>query len=108
MEKAPITALFDSSLTYVRCAVCIASKGRLSSGKNPTESAFKVPYGTQQILVKNIATFLKKPECEIAVVTSGPYPPASQMYLHRVGIEYNFSTVILDCMALTLLWFVYL
>lgn len=72
MEKAPITALFDSSLTYVRCAVCIASKGRLSSGKNPTESAFKVPYGTQQILVKNIATFLKKPECEIAVVTSGP------------------------------------
>ena len=71
MQKAPIEALFDSSLTYVRCAVCITSKGRLSSGENHTESAFKVLLGTQQKLVENIATFLKKPEWEIAVVTSG-------------------------------------
>jgi hypothetical protein len=100
MEKVPITALFDSSLTYVRCAVCITSKGRLSSGKNSTESAFKVPHGTQQILVKNIATFLKKPECEIAVVTSGPCDMSKKPAYMNIDEALETSLYGLACLSL--------
>lgn len=71
IENAPIKTLFGSSLTYVRCAVCISSKGRLSTGNNPTEFISKVPHGIQKILLNEIATFMKKREWEIAVVTNG-------------------------------------